>query len=164
MTEIDEIELIKKHYGDFTGLYDPGQAVAHVKLLLAELDIAMSHIERGNHQIDLAWRQVRSIEAECQRAFDIERERILGTPDEPTGILDRYEIKAYTAPNGQAMHMVYCGRCHHVQVTVRDLEGDQSGVTLAELAEWAMDHEDEEHGGEDHAAAESSSPVEATNA
>lgn len=37
MTEIDEIELIKKHYGDFTGLYDPSQAVAHVKVLLDEI-------------------------------------------------------------------------------------------------------------------------------
>ncbi len=156
MAEIDEIELIKKHYGDFTGLYDSGQAVAHVKALLAELDTAMSHIDRGNDNTMLAWRQVRSLEKDLADAFRIERERILGTPEEPTGILDRYEVKAYVAPNGKPLHMVYCGRCHHIQITARDLDGDQSGVTLAELAEWAMDHEEEEH-----AAAES--PVEATN-
>lgn len=59
MTEIDEIELIKKHYGDFTGLYDPAQAVAHVKTLLDELDIAMSHIDRGNDKAMEAWASVR---------------------------------------------------------------------------------------------------------
>jgi|ERR1044072_4597213 hypothetical protein len=104
-----------------------------------------------------------ALEAAAPLIAAAERERILGTPDEPTGILDRYEVKAYTAPNGKATHMVYCGRCHHIQITARDLDGDQSGVTLAELAEWAMDHEDDEHDGEDHAAAQSSSPVEATN-
>ncbi len=34
----DDVELIREHYGDFTGLYDPGQAVAHVRILLAERD------------------------------------------------------------------------------------------------------------------------------
>lgn len=34
---MNEIELIKKYYGDFTGLYDPTQVVAHVRILLAEV-------------------------------------------------------------------------------------------------------------------------------
>ncbi len=34
----DDIEMIRRHYGDFTGLYDPAQAVAHVRILLAERD------------------------------------------------------------------------------------------------------------------------------
>lgn len=156
---IDEIELIKTHYGDFAGLYDPAQAVAHVKVLLAELDIAMSHIERGNDNTMQAWRQVRSLEKDLSNAFETERERILGTPDEPTGILDRYEIKAHTAPNGKPLHFVYCERCHHIQITARDLDGDQSGVTLAELAEWALDHEEEAH----PAASSTPETVEATH-
>jgi len=94
-----------------------------------------------------------------------ERERILGTPDEPTGILDRYEVKAYIAPNGKPLHMVYCGRCPHMPIWstgARGRDGDQSGVTLAELAEWAMDHEEEEHA--EPAGSSSPESVEATHA
>lgn len=33
-----EVDLIRKHYGDFSGLYDPAQAIAHIKVLLAEIN------------------------------------------------------------------------------------------------------------------------------
>jgi hypothetical protein len=35
---MNEIDMIRNHYGDFTGLYDPAQAVAHVQVLLAEAE------------------------------------------------------------------------------------------------------------------------------
>lgn len=56
----DEIELIRKHYGDFAGLYDPSQAVAHVKVLLTEvLDLrALFDLQwKRSREADELWRQ-----------------------------------------------------------------------------------------------------------
>lgn len=66
MAELDEVDLIRKHYGDFTGLFDQGQAVAHVKVLLAEIDTYDRNIE------DLNDRSIRALKAAAR-----ERERAL---------------------------------------------------------------------------------------
>lgn len=83
--------------------------------------------------------------------------RLFGTDDEPTGILDRYEVNAIPAVRaGQhAIVTYYCARTHagtngrrgHVGVIARDLDGDQTGLTLAELAASAIEHEAEHHHG-----------------
>lgn len=39
-----EVELIRRHYGDFAGLYDPSQAVAHVRILLGVLDSGLARL------------------------------------------------------------------------------------------------------------------------
>jgi hypothetical protein len=69
---------------------------------------------------------------------------ILGTEDEPCGILDRYQLNA-VEHEGKTLIHIYCQRCHHVQIVARDMDGDQKGVTLAEWTESALRHEEEAH-------------------
>jgi hypothetical protein len=84
-----------------------------------------------------------------------ERQRLVGTDDDP-GVLDRYEVRAVIGTDrASALVTYYCGRVHagtggkagHVGVIARDLNGDQTGLTLGELAQSALEHEDEHHGG-----------------
>lgn len=69
---------------------------------------------------------------------------ILGTEDDPCGILDRFQLNA-SEHEGKALIHIYCLRCHHIQIVARDMDGDQKGVTLAEWVESALRHEEEEH-------------------
>jgi hypothetical protein len=73
-----------------------------------------------------------------------ERHRILGlehpVEDDPKGILDHYEPITH-----DGLIAWLCRRCPHVNIIARDLEGDQSGLTLAEMAWSALAHEDECH-------------------
>jgi hypothetical protein len=81
---------------------------------------------------------------------------LVGTDDDP-GVLDRYEVHAIPAVRAGQKPVVtyYCTRVHrgaggkpgHVGLIVRDVDGDQTGLTLGELAESALDHEAEHHGG-----------------
>lgn len=70
--------------------------------------------------------------------------RLVGTDDEP-GLLDRYFL-------GQTNGLIFwvCKRCPGglVSITARDLEGDQTNLTLGELVEAALTHEREDHGEE----------------
>lgn len=75
------------------------------------------------------------------QAAEDERQRIIGSEDDPSGILDSYEMVVH-----EGLIAWLCRRCPHINIQVRDLEGSQSGLTLAELAESALAHEDEYHG------------------
>jgi hypothetical protein len=88
-------------------------------------------------------------------AVAAERQRLVGTDDDP-GVLDGYEIRTMTASEtGQVLVFYYCARQHagtngepgHVGIIARDLDGDQTGLTLGELAQSALEHEAEHHGG-----------------
>ena len=60
--------------------------------------------------------------------------------DERLDVLDRFEMVLTNGIVG-----TLCRRCPAVQIVARDLDGDQSGLTLAELVEEAERHEREEH-------------------
>jgi hypothetical protein len=89
-------------------------------------------------------------------AVAAERQRLVGTDDDP-GVLDRYEVHAIPAVRAGQKPVVtyYCTRVHrgtggkpgHVGLIARDMDGDQTGLTLGELAESALEHEAEHHGG-----------------
>lgn len=74
-------------------------------------------------------------------------ETLVGVDDVP-GVLDRFEVRAT-----DGLVVWYCPRGHgdggvgHVAVIARNLDGDQTGLTLGELVEAALTHEDEEHDG-----------------
>jgi hypothetical protein len=72
-------------------------------------------------------------------------QRVLGSEDDPAGILDRYTVACAPNDPGKPLFFWHCARCNVVHVIARDLDGDQSGVTLAEMAESVMSHEDEHH-------------------
>lgn len=75
-----------------------------------------------------------------------ERHRILGLEDpddgDPHGILDRYELIVH-----EGLACWLCRRCPHIGIIARDMDGNQSGLTLAEMAWSALNHEDEQHAG-----------------
>jgi hypothetical protein len=62
-------------------------------------------------------------------------------------LLDRYAVKTIPPNEKRPEPMVvwFCARCNHVQIVARDLDGNQDGMTLAELAEAAIEHEQESH-------------------
>lgn len=79
-----------------------------------------------------------------------EREaELVGTDDEP-GLLDGYFVTTSSGVvPGRSMVVWVCRRCPggHVHVVARDLDGDQSDLTLGELVEGALVHEREQHPG-----------------
>lgn len=94
-----------------------------------------------------AWRE--AIDA----AIAADRLRLIGTDEQP-GILDQFELRASASKDHAQEPLVtyYCGREHerpggHVHIIARDLSGDQSGLTIGEMAESALNHEKEHHGG-----------------
>lgn len=75
---------------------------------------------------------------------------IVGADGEP-GPLDRYLVAST-----ETMVVWYCPRDHdhgdgdsgaHAGVIARNLEGDQSGLTLGEMLQHVLEHEDEAHSG-----------------
>lgn len=87
---------------------------------------------------------------------EAERLRILGDEDgDQEGTLDRFFIGIMPADEtaGRPTPIVYmhcdrpCGMdgTSTVLVTARDFDGNQDGVTLAELAHQALNHETEDH-------------------
>lgn len=64
-------------------------------------------------------------------------------------LLDLYEIRA--VPMGMdGDHAIVCWHCHRCRLagtTIRDMDADQTGLTLAELAETVREHETEVHSG-----------------
>lgn len=68
---------------------------------------------------------------------------LVGTDDDP-GLLDKYFMGLV---NGLIFWL--CRRCPsgHVNIIARDLDGDQTNLTLGELAQSALLHEHEYHGG-----------------
>jgi hypothetical protein len=55
-------------------------------------------------------------------------------------VLARYEVVTQSG-----ITFTLCRRCPHLMVTARDLDGDQDGVTVAELVEQVLTHEWEDH-------------------
>ncbi|HEX6870167.1 MAG TPA: hypothetical protein VF163_03630 [Micromonosporaceae bacterium] len=55
-------------------------------------------------------------------------------------VLARYEVITANGVVG-----ALCRRCPTVLITARNVDGDQRGLTLAEVAEQAVDHELEAH-------------------
>ncbi len=87
---------------------------------------------------------------------EAERLRILGDEDgDREGILDRFKVGVMPADEavGRPTPIVYihCGRecgmdgASTVLVTARDFDGNQNGLTVAELAYQALNHESEDH-------------------
>lgn len=71
---------------------------------------------------------------------EFERE-LVGTDDDP-GLLDLYFIGVH-----QDLAVWMCKRCPHVGIIARNLDGDQTNLTLGEMAQSALAHEREKHGG-----------------
>ena len=78
---------------------------------------------------------------------------LIGPDDEP-GPLDRYEIRAEVIPStGKPVVMWYCPRRDHgdgnsdghAGIIARNLDGDQSGLTLGEILGSVLQHERDEH-------------------
>lgn len=80
---------------------------------------------------------------------------LAGTDDGP-GYLDRFQVRALppTETREQPVVIWYCERDHdtegrtekgHVGIVARDMQLDQSGLTLGELVEAVLTHEREEH-------------------
>lgn len=93
-----------------------------------------------------------AVEAAAQLLIEAERLRILGDEDgDQEGTLDRFKIG--TMPAGEdrpkAIVFLHCDRAcgmdgtSTVLVTARDLDGNQDGLTLAELAHQALRHDEE---------------------
>lgn len=77
-----------------------------------------------------------------------QRRALVGEPGSP-GLLDQYKI-AGRILNDRPVVTWHCPRRHgentgHVGVIARNLDGDQTGLTLGELVEAALDHEAEAH-------------------
>lgn len=79
-----------------------------------------------------------------------QRRNLLGDDDTP-GILDEYKILVFE-PKGSGRPLIawHCPRQHgdvtgHVGLIARDLDGDQTGLTLGELVAAVIDHEIESH-------------------
>ena len=77
--------------------------------------------------------------------------QLVGTDDTP-GLLDEYRISAIPPMgDGKPTVLWHCPRDHgdagkgHVGLIARDMNGDQSGLTLGELVEAALEHEEEAH-------------------
>lgn len=64
---------------------------------------------------------------------------VVGTDDDP-GLLGRYFMGVHSG-------VIYtlCKRCPNVQFVARDLDGDQTDLTLGELVTMALEHERDEH-------------------
>ncbi|WP_432050289.1 hypothetical protein [Verrucosispora sp. NA02020] len=80
---------------------------------------------------------------------DDQRRHLLGDDDTP-GLLDEYKVITYIPRDGKPVVAWFCPRQHgdsvgHVGLIARDLDGDQTGLTLAELVTAALDHEAESH-------------------
>ncbi len=79
-----------------------------------------------------------------------QRRNLIGDDDAP-GILDEYKILVIEANDGKTPLIVWhCPRQHgavtgHMGVIARDLDGDQTGLTLGELVSAALEHEIEDH-------------------
>lgn len=80
-----------------------------------------------------------------------QRRALAGTDDTP-GLLDQYQIVTTQTGAGRTIVGWLCPRSHadadspgHLHITARDLDGDQTGLTLGELVQAALDHEAEEH-------------------
>lgn len=89
-------------------------------------------------------------------AIEAERLRILGDEDgDQEGILDRFKVGVMPADENAGclnpIVYIHCDRecgmdgTSTVLVTARDFEGNQSGLTVAELAHQALNHEREDH-------------------
>jgi hypothetical protein len=80
-------------------------------------------------------------------------QNLTGDHDETPGELDRYFPEAVAADDGRLIVRMHCRRTcggfdgGTVLVTVRDLDGGQTGLTLGELVVQALRHEDEDHDG-----------------
>lgn len=79
-----------------------------------------------------------------------QRRHLLGDDDTP-GVLDEYKVTVSLSNAGKPLIFWHCPREHgsqgtgHVAVICRDLDGDQTGLTLGELVTAAIDHEIEAH-------------------
>lgn len=80
-----------------------------------------------------------------------QRRALVGT-DETPGLLDQYKVHAMETQTGKHLVVWLCPRQHagtekagHLNVIARNLDGDQTGLTLGELVEAALDHEAEAH-------------------
>ncbi len=64
---------------------------------------------------------------------------LVGTDDDP-GLLDRYFV-------GESKGTVFwlCRRCPTVNIIARNLDGDQTNLTLGEMVQSALGHEREKH-------------------
>lgn len=78
-----------------------------------------------------------------------QRRALVGDDDNP-GLLDQYKIRASNIGDSEPVVVWLCLRQHgeeghHLGVIARDTELDQTGLTLGELVEAALDHEAEAH-------------------
>lgn len=80
---------------------------------------------------------------------------LIGHETQP-GPLDRYKLRTITIPStGQAVIVWHCPRTDHdggqpdghVGIIARDLDCDQSGLTLGEILAAVLSHERDEHDG-----------------
>lgn len=80
---------------------------------------------------------------------------LVGHEDEP-GPLDRYKLHTIPIPStGKAVVVWHCPRTDHsggqpdghVGIIARDLDCDQSGLTLGEILAAVLEHERDEHNG-----------------
>lgn len=62
-------------------------------------------------------------------------------------LLDLYEVRAVPVGEDRGIVCWYCHRCRLASTNIRDVDADQTGLTLAELAETVRDHEMEIHDG-----------------
>ena len=69
---------------------------------------------------------------------------LVGTDDDP-GLLDNYTVRTYSQ-GGNEVVFTHCDRCNNIQMVARNLDLDQTGLTLGEMVESALRHESEEHG------------------
>lgn len=76
---------------------------------------------------------------------------LVGDDDNP-GPLDRYQIAAEVVlASGKPLVTWYCPDNHaesgagHLGIIARDFDGDQTGLTLGEIAAAALAHEEDEH-------------------
>jgi len=77
-----------------------------------------------------------------------QRRHLIGDDDTP-GLLDEYKVVTYMSGEKPIIAW-FCPRQHgdstgHAGVIARNMDGDQSGLTLGELVTAALDHEIEAH-------------------
>lgn len=70
---------------------------------------------------------------------------LIGKLGEGPGILDRYLIQIVPGDAHPQMIMWRCLPCHHVGLIARDLNGDQTRLTLGEILAAVIDHEEDDH-------------------